>query len=383
MSWNEQVDTLTGIWAETQKKLWESWYDLIRTAPAPLTTYTSLLDEWRKLATQGVEMWITDAEPISKNVSRQLLASQSTMMRFLELTSDAWKAMLPKVETGDDWQAVLKSYVERLRNQLIPDAAGLLRSSQDLGELWKLYLEELQALTQPWLTSLRRSPWHLGEALTGTGGNSELVQLTNLYWDAYERTFGRLVESPGFGFTREINEKVLKAFDAWTDFRRASTEYQIVLASAWGDIFEQVMRELVKRSEQDTPIRNVRDLMRLWTETADASLEKVFRSEHYVNVQGRLFDAAMNYRLHEQEVIELVLKTGYIPTRSEVDEAHRNIYELRKEVKALKKALKGTVLADGSGTSIADLRQEINGLKKDLQKVQEASGNGKAHAPAE
>ncbi len=383
MSWNEQVDTLTSIWAETQKKLWESWYDLIRTAPAPLTTYTSLLDEWRKLATQGVEMWITDAEPISKNVSRQLLASQSTMMRFLELTSDAWKAMLPKVETGDDWQAVLKSYVERLRNQLIPDAAGLLRSSQDLGELWKLYLEELQALTQPWLTSLRRSPWHLGETLTGTGGNSELVQLTNLYWDAYERTFGRLVESPGFGFTREINEKVLKAFDAWTDFRRASTEYQIVLASAWGDIFEQVMRELVKRSEQDTPIKNVRDLMRLWTETADASLEKVFRSEHYVNVQGRLFDAAMNYRLHEQEVIELVLKTGYIPTRSEVDEAHRNIYELRKEVKALKKALKGTVLADGSGTSIADLRQEINGLKKDLQKVQEASGNGKAHAPAE
>lgn len=123
--------------------------------------------------------------------------------------------------------------------------------------------------------------------------------------------------------------------------------------------------------------------MRLWTETADASLEKVFRSEHYVNIQGRLFDAAMNYRLREQEVVELVLKTGYVPTRSEVDEAHRNIYELRKEVKALKKALKGTTLADNSGTSVADLRQEINGLKQALQEVKEASGNGKAHATAE
>lgn len=158
MSWNEQVDTLTSIWGETQKKMWESWYDLIRTAPAPLTTYTSLLDEWRKLATQGVEMWTVDAEPISKNVSRQLLASQSTMMRVLELTSDAWKAMLPNIEKGGDWQAVLNSYVDRLRNQLVPDAAGLLRSSQDLGELWKVYLQELQVLTQPWLTSLRRSP---------------------------------------------------------------------------------------------------------------------------------------------------------------------------------------------------------------------------------
>lgn len=383
MSWNEQVDFLTSIWGETQKKMWESWYDLIRTAPAPLTTYTSLLDEWRKLATQGVELWTVDAEPIAKNISRQLIASQSTMIRFLELTSDAWKAMAPSIENDGDWQSVLKSYVERLRNQLIPDAAGLLRTSQDLAELWKLYLEELQALTQPWLTSVRRSPWHLGEALTGSGDKSELVQLTNLYWDAYERTFGRLVESPGFGFTREINEKILKAFDAWTDFRRASTEYQIVLASAWGDIFEQVMRNLVKRSQQGNPVKSVRELMRLWTETADASLEKVFRSEEYVKVQGQLFDAAMNYRLHEQEVVELVLKTGYVPTRSEVDEAHRNIYELRKEVKALKKALKGTTFADSSGTAVAELRQEINGLKKALQEVQEASGNGKTHATAE
>jgi hypothetical protein len=33
------------------------------------------------------------------------------------------------------------------------------------------------------------------------------------------------------------------------------------------------------------------------------------------------------------------MKATYVPTRSEMDEAHRNIYELRKEVKALKKAL--------------------------------------------
>jgi hypothetical protein len=34
-----------------------------------------------------------------------------------------------------------------------------------------------------------------------------------------------------------------------------------------------------------------------------------------------------------------MLKATYVPTRSEMDEAHRNVYELRKEVKALKKAL--------------------------------------------
>jgi polyhydroxyalkanoate synthesis regulator phasin len=37
--------------------------------------------------------------------------------------------------------------------------------------------------------------------------------------------------------------------------------------------------------------------------------------------------------------MEIYLRSMNLPTRSEVDEIHRTIYELRKEVKSLKKAL--------------------------------------------
>ena len=37
--------------------------------------------------------------------------------------------------------------------------------------------------------------------------------------------------------------------------------------------------------------------------------------------------------------MEVFLKMNDLPTRSEVDEIHRNVYELRKEIKSLKKAL--------------------------------------------
>ena len=47
----------------------------------------------------------------------------------------------------------------------------------------------------------------------------------------------------------------------------------------------------------------------------------------------------MTYRIQQREIAEASLSLYDLPTRSEVDEAHRNIYELRKEVKALKKAL--------------------------------------------
>jgi len=43
--------------------------------------------------------------------------------------------------------------------------------------------------------------------------------------------------------------------------------------------------------------------------------------------------------VHERQIIEVFLDLYDLPTRSELDETHRRIYELRKEVKALKKAM--------------------------------------------
>ena len=51
-------------------------------------------------------------------------------------------------------------------------------------------------------------------------------------------------------------------------------------------------------------------------------------------------NSAMTYRVHEREIVEAFLKFSHLPSRSELDEAHRRIYELRKEVKELKAAFR-------------------------------------------
>ena len=47
----------------------------------------------------------------------------------------------------------------------------------------------------------------------------------------------------------------------------------------------------------------------------------------------------MKLWLDQQQLIEMFLKMNNLPTRTKVDEIHRSIYELKKEVKSLKKAL--------------------------------------------
>jgi polyhydroxyalkanoate synthase subunit PhaE len=172
-----------------------------------------------------------------------------------------------------------------------------------------------------------------------SGDRSGLAELAGLCWDAYERTFGRLLESPSLGYSREDNQKLLRGFDAWLDFCRASSDYQVILADAWARAFERLMRELVSRAEKGEKIEGLQQVLRIWGGVVDGVFDEVFRSEEYGRVQGRLLNAAMTYRLRERECVEAFMKTSHLPTRSELDDAYRTIYELRKEVKALKKAL--------------------------------------------
>lgn len=70
----------------------------------------------------------------------------------------------------------------------------MIKTAQELTELWQLYLKGMQKLGHPWAESLRKAPWHVGQASTGNG--SALIELTNLFGKAYERTLGPLLESP-------------------------------------------------------------------------------------------------------------------------------------------------------------------------------------------
>lgn len=344
---SKQAETLLKALTEAQVEMWKSWCGLIQTAPAP--PYPGFVDQWRALANQGLMGWTAESEQIVKDVAKRLLGAQDAMTRFLELSVGAWKVMAPKAESGEDWETILKKYTGQLREQLVQSPEAIAGTVQDTGELWRLYLEEWQKLTQPWAESLRRAPWHFGQASTGDG--SGLIELMNLYGDAYGRTFGRLLESPSLGHTRELNEDLLKGFDAWLDYRRASFEYQVELAEGWTRAFEEFMQKLVSLAEKGETVQSLRQLVLLWIDVIDQVFAEVFRSKEYIRIQGHLVNTATAYKLREREIVEAFLKISHLPSRSELDEAYRRIYHLRKDVKELKNALQ-------------DIRAELSSQEK-------------------
>lgn len=327
----EPPRTLMDFWLDAQRQTWQRLYGMADDQGAP--SLPQMIAQWQQAATQSFTAWMAGADPFVQVMTRQLMSVQTAMLQVLESTMRTWQDLAPRLAAGENQTRVLREAAESLRRQFFPEPATVAQALKESGELWRLYLEEMQRLARPWTEALR-------QASDGSSGSSALLTLTALYWDAYERSVGHLVESPRMGFTRELEEKLLRGFDAWADLRRASVEFQIVLADIWTDVFEQVLRKLAERGEADQPIQSLHELLQFWTAVADRQLEMAFASEPFLQAQRQLVDAAIRYRLHEQQIVELGLRASYVPTRSEMDEVHRSLYELRKELRALRKELR-------------------------------------------
>jgi class III poly(R)-hydroxyalkanoic acid synthase PhaE subunit len=208
---------------------------------------------------------------------------------------------------------------------------------QNQAQLWQLYLKGLQKLNQVWAELL----WQfLGNTSTKVAGDRlALSEVTNLYWEIYEKTLGSFLQSPTLGYTREFNSKLLQGFDSWMNFSKASYDYQIVLADVWLKTFEELIRKLSTSQENSETIENWRQFLQVWSSAFDKVFAQTFGTEDALQVRGKFLNAAMTYRFQQQQIVEVFLKMSDLPIRSEVDEMHRSIYELRKEVKSLKKAL--------------------------------------------
>ena len=343
--WSDIADSLVNTWSETGTQIWKSWYTLMGAVPTREA--------------------VADTKPEAKYVAQRFVDNQELLTRLLQLSFNAWQEIWPKVEAGEDWQQVLSKYSSQMRQQIEDFSVGTLKASQDVAQLWQLYIKEMQKFNQLWATSLETSWEPISKTVTGTP--QPWLELNNLYWNLlYEETFGSLMRSPILGPSREFNNKLLRTFDTWNNLYQASINYQVVLADVQLRSFEQLMWELISLAEKDEKVEDWRQFQQLWSRVADEVFEQEFCSEDNLKIRGKFLNALNTYKLQQQELMELWLKTMNLPVRSEVDEVHKNIYELRKEVKILKKRSE----VDEVNQSIDKLRQEVETLKKALAKYE-------------
>ena len=354
MERDNQANAMLNGWFSAPQKAWENWMDVMagstQNGHAPTQTsptvdfWNSMLAQWRTYMQQSLDAYSPTLNETAHSAMEQLLRNQGHAQHLMHLYSDAWQSMMASGGSPADWQQALNTYMGQLRQQFA-NADEATKFLQNSTELWQLYMAEMQKFSQPWLSLWQQIPQQMGMVATGRiGGTAKvadnpLMAMSNLYWDAYNQTLGRMVNMPSLGLMREFNETLNRSYVAWQENQRINFDYQSLLGEALLDSFETFMQKLLEMAKAGESVESQTQLLELWVEVADEHFLELFHSERYATTQSQYVNSSMILRQQQRKILETMLRMYDLPTQSALDEAHHDIFLLRKEVKALKKTV--------------------------------------------
>jgi hypothetical protein len=184
----------------------------------------------------------------------------------------------------------------------------------------------------------------LATAVPTTAGGDEVVEATfrkivdPRSWiggtGELDDVLGRMAEGPRFADLWEAERRYAGVLQAWMNVRRRGLEHNAVVLQAWLQAGRRFTEQLAGQS--DTKL-DARAALALWTETANQQLLESQRSEPFLQSQAAMIRATTALRMAQQELVEHFGKQYGFPTRTELDDVHRTVTELRRELRALRR----------------------------------------------
>lgn len=334
MNVTEQAGAAFGNWADMQKRMWDEWYGMLTSA----ATMRAPGAEGGPAAAlkQGAEALSQGTNEAARALMEKMQASQGAMNRVMDFFLKSWKVVAPSLDAGKDWRPDLQRFASDWAQEATAMMNRNLGLGSNVGDMTRSMVQDWPSALGPWFGFLSQasSIGHLGEA--ALGGTSGLTRLLNMGTEVHP--LPGLGELPRFGVSREKNAKMLRLFDATVDLRKSSFKFHSAFAQGLAKAVEATVEQLGELAQKGEKITSVRDLMRLWYKTADGSLMHTFNSPEFIDIQNEFTTAGLTLKIRQREVLEDMLRALDMPTRSELDDAYKVIHELKKEIRAIKKA---------------------------------------------
>lgn len=159
------------------------------------------------------------------------------------------------------------------------------------------------------------------------------------------------LSAPTFGLAREAQERQQRLVRALAEQAEAERGYQSLLLTASQLAISKFEGKLAERDAPGRQVRSGRELYDLWIDAAEEGYAEVAMSPEFRRAYADMVGAQMKVRQGVQREVELLSGQFGMPTRSEIDSAHRRIADLTRRLAALEERVAGGA---ASTASVAD-----------------------------
>ena len=167
----------------------------------------------------------------------------------------------------------------------------------------------------------------------GAQGMEEWLEQVQPYLQGFQQQSQRWQQLPAFGQYREHQERWQALQRAQQEYQQCSGDYNQLMAACMQRAFEVFEDKLAAHEEPGRQIASARALFDLWIDAAEEAYAQTALSQEFRQVSGALNNAQMRLRAAIQLEVEQVTGLLGMPTRTEIDSAHRKIAELQRALR--------------------------------------------------
>jgi class III poly(R)-hydroxyalkanoic acid synthase PhaE subunit len=157
--------------------------------------------------------------------------------------------------------------------------------------------------------------------------------------DLYEREAANQFHMPPMGITREHQERTNRMMEAFTRVQSAMTQFLYLTSLPMEKSLGGMWEELSTIVKGEMPAEEFKALYRKWVGILEEKYMALQKSKEYIEVMNKAIDAFAVFKSAKSQWMENYLKMMDVPTQREMDDVYRDLYNLKKEVKELRKAL--------------------------------------------
>jgi len=263
----------------------------------------------------------------------------------------------PRPAPASPWQAALDGWAAFAQGGLpeANDAVGRLRTQAGhwLGQMQQLAAQfaggnagagEIARAWKQMLGAAGGNPFaYVTGSMHGQGAQSFERWLAQAApWmntlDAWRHEGTAWLHMPTFGLAREHQERWQRLAQAHLDYQQRTQDYNILMLKATEDACALFERMLSESAEGGKKIESARALFDLWVDAAEDAYARIALSREFREAYGQMVDAQMRLRAGIQREVEQACALFDMPTRTELDGAHRKIVELERQVRRLRES---------------------------------------------
>jgi class III poly(R)-hydroxyalkanoic acid synthase PhaE subunit len=155
--------------------------------------------------------------------------------------------------------------------------------------------------------------------------------------DIYKKEFQQFLEIPQVGLTRFYQERCSQALDKFNLFQAAMAEFVNLISVPIDKSYRLMLEKLAELTHKGQLPEEPKHYYQMWIKMLEGHYMNLFQSPQYTETMARTIEALNQFLSTRNRALEDAFKLFPICTHRDMDDISREVYQLKRRIRALEK----------------------------------------------